>query len=129
MIGNESPLIPIPPPPPPPPFKMPAWKFVVQGDYVRLESISSSRSGSPDLDEVEEKNDSSSEMKGGDASNQLFCPSPDVNTKADNFIARFRAGLKLEKMNSAKEKGKSKLGPERSPSPGPGSSMAMEEDT
>lgn len=31
-------------------------------------------------------------------------PSPDVNNKADMFIARFRANLKLEKMNSIREK-------------------------
>lgn len=33
-----------------------------------------------------------------------YCASPDVNTKADNFIERFRAGLKLEKINSYREK-------------------------
>ncbi|WOL20416.1 formin-like protein 20 [Canna indica] len=33
-----------------------------------------------------------------------YCPSPDVNNKADLFIARFRAGLKLEKLNSVREK-------------------------
>uniref|UniRef100_A0A9I9D4Z0 Uncharacterized protein n=3 Tax=Cucumis melo TaxID=3656 RepID=A0A9I9D4Z0_CUCME len=33
-----------------------------------------------------------------------FCESPDVNSKADNFIERFREGLKLERMNSIKEK-------------------------
>ncbi|MCI00187.1 verprolin-like, partial [Trifolium medium] len=54
ITGNESPLIPIPPPPPPPPFKLPAWKFRVQGDYVRVNSIGSSRSDSPDSDEVVE---------------------------------------------------------------------------
>jgi hypothetical protein len=33
ITGDESPLISIPPPPPPPPpFKMPAWKYKVQGD-------------------------------------------------------------------------------------------------
>lgn len=35
---------------------------------------------------------------------QMFCPSPDVNNKAEMFIARFRAGLKLEKLNSIREK-------------------------
>lgn len=98
--GNESPLVPIPPPPPPPPpFKMPEWKFVVQGDFVRIKSDTSSRSGSPDLDETE--------TDGGDPTATpppMFCPSPDVDTKADTFIARFRANLKLEKMNSIKQK-------------------------
>jgi hypothetical protein len=96
--GNNSPVVPIPPPPPPPPFKMPEWKFVVQGDFVRIKSDTSSRSGSPDLDETD----------GGDpttsTSSPMFCPSPDVDTKADSFIARFRANLKLEKMNSIKQK-------------------------
>lgn len=34
----------------------------------------------------------------------VFCPSPDVNNKADLFIARFREGLKFEKLNSIREK-------------------------
>lgn len=33
-----------------------------------------------------------------------YCPSPDVNAKADKFIESFRAGLKLEKINSYREK-------------------------
>lgn len=127
--GNASPLIPIPPPPPLPPFKMPAWKFVLDGDYVRVGSFNSSRSGSPDLESVEDailsdKEQSSSPMAENkdttllsdkdSAVTSMFCASPDVNTKADNFIARFRAGLNLEKMNSVK--GKSNLGPETSTS-------------
>lgn len=100
--GGSSPLVPIPPPPPPPPpFKMPDWKFVVQGDYVSIQSNPSSRSGSPDLDDVETC------TPGGDATSStssLFCPSPDVDTKADNFIARFRAELKLQKIDSFNQK-------------------------
>jgi hypothetical protein len=96
--GNESPLIPIPPPPPP--FKMPAWKFLEQGDFVRIQSYTSSRSGSPDhLDETDGNGDPSTST-----STPMFCQSPDVDTKADSFIARFRANLKLEKMNSIKQK-------------------------
>ncbi|XWS16196.1 hypothetical protein CRYUN_Cryun34aG0064400 [Craigia yunnanensis] len=111
--GNESPLHPIPPPPPPPPFKMPPWKFEVHGDFVRLKSINSSRSGSPDLDDPLSAEASPSD--GGESTaGALFCPSPDVNTKADNFIARFKAGLKLEKINSVK--GRSNLGPDPGPS-------------
>nr|KYP63649.1 hypothetical protein KK1_018228 [Cajanus cajan] len=87
--GNESPLIPIPPPPPPPPFKLPAWKFRVKGDYVRVDSIGSSRSGSPDLDE---------------AKMVKILQVPDVDTKAHNFIESFRAGLRMAKMNSMKER-------------------------
>ncbi|TKY64315.1 verprolin protein [Spatholobus suberectus] len=133
MAGNESPLIPIPPPPPPPPFKLPAWKFRVQGDFVRVDSIGSSRSGSPDLDEVSVESvdtptrsthDETSQCnspfaKDGEYSARvsapsLFCPSPDVDTKADNFIESFRAGLRMAKMNSMKERqgiGRSNLGP------------------
>ncbi|KAK6911937.1 Protein of unknown function DUF761, plant [Dillenia turbinata] len=113
-IGNESPLIPIPPPPPP--FKTPYWSFVVQGDYVRLKSFDNSRSNSPET------------VEGGDGADppstpprtahMQFCPSPDVDTKADTFIARFKAGLRLEKINSIKEK--QDLGLEGAgPSPGP----------
>ncbi|XP_010416047.1 PREDICTED: wiskott-Aldrich syndrome protein family member 2-like [Camelina sativa] len=98
--GSESPLLPIPPPPPPPPFKMPAWKFVKRGDYVRMASDISISSDEPDESDVAQS-----------AGGSMFCLSPDVDTKADDFIARFRAGLKLEKMNSAK-RGRSNLGPE-----------------
>ncbi|KAF3450567.1 hypothetical protein FNV43_RR06656 [Rhamnella rubrinervis] len=122
--GNESPLIPIPPPPPPPPFKMPEWKFVRHGDFVRIKSDNSSRSGSPDLDESEDSGSKETSpmarsgdvtgMEGGESPAHMFCSSPDVNTKADTFIARFRAGLRLEKVNSAKER-KSTLGPQPNP--------------
>ncbi|CAJ1950877.1 unnamed protein product [Sphenostylis stenocarpa] len=130
MAGNESPLNPIPPPPPLPPFKLPGWKFRVQGDYVRVDSIGSSRSGSPDLDEVSEdtpttsNHDETSQVNspfakdGEDSASvsapSLFCPSPDVDTKAHNFIESFRAGLRMAKMNSMKERqgiGRSNLGP------------------
>lgn len=131
MAGNESPLNPIPPPPPLPPFKLPGWKFRVQGDYVRVDSIGSSRSGSPDLDEVsvdtpksstthEERSQVNSPFgKDGEdcasvSAASLFCPSPDVDTKAHNFIESFRAGLRMAKMNSMNERqgiGRSNLGP------------------
>ncbi|KAK7349273.1 hypothetical protein VNO77_06515 [Canavalia gladiata] len=134
ITGNESPLIPIPPPPPPPPFKLPAWKFRVQGDFVRVNSIGSSRSDSPDLDEVNDNVDSPTSSIQDETSQcnspfapdddgpstatvtaaSLFCPSPDVDTKAHNFIQNFRAGLRMAKMNSMKEKreiGRSNLGP------------------
>ncbi|CAA0821154.1 hydroxyproline-rich glycoprotein family protein [Striga hermonthica] len=100
--SGESPLnnlIPPPPPPPPPGFfKTPAWKFVVHGDYVRIDSIESSRSGSPDTD---------------DGGSPNFCQSPDVNTKAESFITNFRAKLKMEKIHSMKKRevGLSGLGP------------------
>lgn len=119
LTGCESPLIPIPPPPPPPPFKMPSWRFVVKGDYVKVGSMDSSRSVSPD----DSPASTPTAAGGGEAAAQLFCPSPDVDTKADMFIAKFRAGLKLQKMNSMiRQKqglGLSNLGPDAKPGPGP----------
>lgn len=113
VTGAESPLHPIPPPPPPPPFQMPGWKFVVKGDYVKIASANTSRSVSPERDDVDTPRNSDF---GGDLAvgSSMFCPSPDVNSKAEMFIANFRAGLKLQKMNSMKQKqgvGLSNLGP------------------
>jgi len=102
ITGNESPLNSIPPPPPPPPpFKMPAWKFKVQGDFVRIDSISSS--SSVDIDEeVVELPTISGEEPGIDL---LVYPNPNpgVDNKAGSFIESFRAGLRMEKMNSMKK--------------------------
>ncbi|KAF2595381.1 hypothetical protein F2Q70_00045338 [Brassica cretica] len=81
---------------------MPAWKFVKRGDYVRMASNVSISSEEPDDDP---------DVAQSSSVGSMFCPSPDVDTKADDFIARFRAGLKLEKMNSVK-RGRSNLGPE-----------------
>ncbi|GMI86054.1 hypothetical protein HRI_002274700 [Hibiscus trionum] len=112
--GNESPINPIPPPPPPPPFKLRPWKFEVQGDFVRLKSINISRSDSPDSDDTLSGEASPSDgNKKGEMAGAMFCASPDVDTKADNFIARFRAGLTLEKINSVR--GRSNLGPDPGP--------------
>ena len=36
----------------------------------------------------------------------VFCPSPDVDIKADSFIARLHDGWRLEKLNSMREKQK-----------------------
>uniref|UniRef100_A0A803KR53 Hydroxyproline-rich glycoprotein family protein n=1 Tax=Chenopodium quinoa TaxID=63459 RepID=A0A803KR53_CHEQI len=94
--GSESPLIPIPPPPPPPPFKMSAWRFVTQGDYVKIESNNSSPRSGYSASEDEDSSPSNKQIS------NVFCPSPDVDTKADDFIARFKAKLTLDKMNSIK---------------------------
>ncbi|CAL0322090.1 unnamed protein product [Lupinus luteus] len=109
--GNESPLN-IPIPPPPPPFNMPVWKFKVKGDFVRIDSNSSTSSDLPDLEVVESPKESSdvnqcNSNDGGESEIPLFFPSPDVDTKANTFIEKFRAGLRMEKMNSTK----SNLGP------------------
>lgn len=105
--GNESPLNPVPPPPPPPPFKFRPWKFEVQGDFVRIKSMNSADSDDPLSGEA---SPSGVKRMGEDSrGGVLFCPSPDVNTEADHFIARFRAGLTLEKINSVRRR--SNLGP------------------
>nr|KYP58407.1 hypothetical protein KK1_013813 [Cajanus cajan] len=112
--GNESPLIPIPPPPPPPPFTMPAWKFRVQGDFVRIDSISSSSSGSPD---VEDQVVESPRSEDGEESGILLVyPNPDVDTNADTFIERFRSGLRMEEKQGI---GTSNLRPSTKPKAGP----------
>lgn len=102
MIGNESPLISIPPPPPPPPpFKMPAWKFKVQGDFVRIDSISSTSSGLADIEDDEV-------LEIAEPGIDLLVypnPNPDVDNKAGSFIESFRAGLRMEKMNFIKNQG------------------------
>ncbi|KAI3443596.1 hypothetical protein Pfo_000261 [Paulownia fortunei] len=102
IIAPPSPLIPLPPPPPPPPFRMPKVKFVAQGDFVRIRSAHSSRCSSPELEDVDVM---SVKSDGGDSVGpSITCPSPDVNAKADTFIARLRDEWRLEKMNAMKEK-------------------------
>ncbi|PPD89017.1 hypothetical protein GOBAR_DD14018 [Gossypium barbadense] len=111
--GGQSPLIPMPPPPPPPPFKMPEFKLVFRGDFVKIRSSPSSRCSSPDLEEIDVSSskgdtETASMMEGDDGAGiagvPVFCPSPDVNAKAETFIARLRDGWKLEKINSLREK-------------------------
>jgi hypothetical protein len=106
ITGNESPLISIPPPPPPPPpFKMPAWKFKVQGDFVRIDSISSTSDGLADIDDDDEVMELPTSL-GEEPGIDLLVypnPNPDVDSKAGSFIQSFRAGLKMEKMNSMKK--------------------------
>ncbi|KAL3532656.1 hypothetical protein ACH5RR_006177 [Cinchona calisaya] len=116
--GAQSPLIPMPPPPPPPPFKMPDFNFVARGDFVRIRSAHSSRCSSPDREledvDVMSVKSSSDAMDGSDSIGpSVFCPSPDVNLKADTFIARLKDEWRLEKMTSMKGK------PIPGPSPGP----------
>lgn len=96
----------------------------MRGDFVKIQSAQSSRCGSPELEDVdatpgkEEESESKSQSEshirvnvmdgrdGGGGGPSVFCPSPDVNTKADNFIARLRDEWRLEKMNSMREKKK-----------------------
>ncbi|KAD7476870.1 hypothetical protein R6Q59_020893 [Mikania micrantha] len=94
--GSQSPLIPMPPPPPP--FKIPAMKFELRGDYVKIRSTHSSVCSSPDHDDI---NLSSTVMDGGDligpVSGLISFPSPDVNAKADSFISRLKDEWRMEK--------------------------------
>ncbi|PWA63891.1 hypothetical protein CTI12_AA185290 [Artemisia annua] len=95
--GSQSPLIPMPPPPPPP-FRMPAMKFELRGDYVRIRSTHSSVCSSPDRDDV-----ASILSDGGDSvgpnlgpGGPISFPSPDVNAKADSFISRLKDEWRME---------------------------------
>lgn len=100
-IGSQSPVVPIPPPPPP--FNMRQVKFEARGDFVRIKSGHGSRSSSPELEDVElsSTRESPRAVDGGaNAGSSVFCSSPDVNTKADNFIARLRDEWRMEKINS-----------------------------
>ncbi|CAF1765697.1 hypothetical protein Bca4012_045057 [Brassica carinata] len=113
-----SPLIQTtPPPPPPPPFRVPPLKFVVSGDFAKIRSNQSSRCSSPErevidvgwgleLTQSEGGEENNAAVNSGGAAGTGFCPSPDVNTKADNFIARLRDEWRLDKMNSVSVKGK-----------------------
>lgn len=107
--GSQSPLIPIPPPLPP--FKMPAMKFAVRGDFVKIRSNQSSRSTSPEREhiDVEVTETIAVVNHNGDVTGPVFCPSPDVNAKAATFIARLRGEWRLQKLNSIKEKGNGSL--------------------
>ncbi|KAF7143170.1 hypothetical protein RHSIM_Rhsim05G0013900 [Rhododendron simsii] len=113
--GAQSPLIPIPSQPPPSSFKIAATTVVARGDALKdyvttaRSSRRSSRVGSTaELSEdgdVSSAIDSSDEMDGGDsAGGPVSCPSPDVNMKADSFIARLKDEWRLERMNSMREK-------------------------
>jgi len=107
--GSQSPLIPVPPPLPP--FKMPAMKFAVRGDFVKIRSNQSSRSTSPEREhiDVEVTETIAVVNHNGDVTGPVFCPSPDVNAKAATFIARLRGEWRLQKLNSIKEKGNGSL--------------------
>ncbi|CAO2841964.1 unnamed protein product [Amaranthus hypochondriacus] len=107
-IGNESPMNGIPPSPPPPPFKMGGMKFpVVGGGYINVKIQSVKRRDS-EMDGDDESMSSSSEINGTDVDgmgmSSVTCPSPDVNSKADTFIAKLHDGWRLEKINSWREK-------------------------
>ncbi|KAE8653439.1 hypothetical protein Csa_006892 [Cucumis sativus] len=100
-----TPTIP-PPPPPPPSFKTTTdVKSTVGSDTVGSRSSETSRCGSPDPENV------NTSASGGAGVGSVFCPSPDVNVKAANFIARLRGEWRLEKMNSVREKERLGQGP------------------
>lgn len=87
-----------------PPFKMREMNFVPSGDFVRIRTAHSSRCSSPDLEDFDDV-PVKLPMDGEDLTgSSVSCPSPDVNMKADTFIARLRDEWRLEKMNSLREK-------------------------
>ncbi|KAL1217442.1 hypothetical protein V5N11_004619 [Cardamine amara subsp. amara] len=102
-----------PPPPPPPPFRVPPLKFVVSGDFAKIRSNQSSRCSSPEREVIDlgwglelTQSDGGVEtnVAVGSGGGSGFCPSPDVNMKADNFIARLRDEWRLDKINSVNRK-------------------------
>ncbi|KAF9680428.1 hypothetical protein SADUNF_Sadunf06G0120200 [Salix dunnii] len=106
--GGQSPLVAIPPLSPPPPCQMPGSQFVIRGDFVETRSAQSSRCSSPNSEGVDKESirQTVNKTDGMDGiGGPSFCPSPDVNMKADTFIARLRDGWRLEKINSLREKG------------------------
>lgn len=110
VVGGRISVIPMPPPPPP--FKMPEMRFAVRGGFVKVRSAQSSRCGSPELEDDDANKESlDGTVNAMDGAGSVFCPSPDVNVKAETFIARLRDGWKLEKMNSLREKENMGLGP------------------
>ncbi|GMI77888.1 hypothetical protein HRI_001458200 [Hibiscus trionum] len=113
--GNESSSSSIPQPPPPPPFNIPVWQYEVLGDFVRLKSINGSRSRSHSNYPFGHEASSSDGNKTGNVDDgESPAASSDLNTKADNLIARVKAGWKLEKINSVKRR--SNLGLDPGPS-------------
>lgn len=115
----------IPIPPPLPPFRMREKSYAPRGDFVRIRRAHSSHCSSPELEDIDlalekeafvemdggdrsvsgPEKETSKKMDGGDGSGMpVMCPSPDVNIKADSFIARLKGEWRLEKMNSIRER-------------------------
>lgn len=82
------------------------WEEVPEAESEEL------RSGQMDGGDAETETES---VSGSSATTVTACPTPDVNAKADTFIARHHHGWKLEKLNSWREK--HNVGPPPGPSP------------
>ena len=104
--GSESPLNWMPPPPRSPPIEEKKLEFEVRSGHVGVSSGLS--------DCLDTENAGMSMIYGGDESVGLspsgYCSSPDVNSKADQFIARFHESLRRENVNFIKEKERTRLG-------------------
>ncbi|GAB2291862.1 hypothetical protein Dimus_026113 [Dionaea muscipula] len=99
LSGCQPPLFPVVPAPPPSAFRQPETKDFSRCGFVSVREAHSS----PELEDVDV--DASDEINGGDGNGPWSgcCPSPDVNVKADTFIARHHDGWRLEKLNSWRE--------------------------
>jgi hypothetical protein len=102
------PARPAPPAPPPPPVRPrahahpqqpPMYPRRVYYTYYPLPPPSPPLPPAPLVSEGEEDAPSVTASPA-----PAYCASPDVNAKADRFIESFREGLKLEKLNSYREK-------------------------
>lgn len=77
---------------------MPAMKFELRCDYVRIRSTHSSVCSSPDRDDVASIISDSGDSVGPNlgSGGPISFPSPDVNAKADSFISRLKDEWRME---------------------------------
>ncbi|KAF3777043.1 Uncharacterized protein EJ110_NYTH46145 [Nymphaea thermarum] len=91
-----------PPPPPPPPFLMVEQNTATQSNYVKSQTeLHTGYEGTVEQKQGKEEEGKAEDSGGGSSS---FCPSPDVDVKAEKFIARIREGIRLEKVQSLRER-------------------------
>ncbi|CAN6456169.1 unnamed protein product [Victoria cruziana] len=87
-------------PPPPPPFLIFEQNTPMPSKYIKNETQLETEHG-----DTVEKKQGREEGNGEDGGRPpSFCQSPDVNVKAERFIARIREGIRLEKMRSLRER-------------------------
>ncbi|XP_021715057.1 serine/arginine repetitive matrix protein 1-like [Chenopodium quinoa] len=91
------------PKPPPPPTRQ---KLVNSAGKPPLPVTRETRIPYKARREIDGRDEAMSEINGedGERASSVTCPSPDLNVKADSFIARHHDGWRLEKLNSWREK-------------------------